>query len=407
MKTVLKLTLVLVILAALLLPLAALGVARLAWQSAYAVSGAGLAVALPESLPGSLAGSLVDTTLDLSRGPWQQGPDGDRLVLGGTFTLDEDETLDGSLVVLGGFATLKPGSRVNRDAVVLGGALNVDGTVEGNMVAIGGNINLGETAVVGGDINVLGGNVTRAEGARVEGSVNVGEEGGFPIVIPGRVYVPEINPSMDFGMGVGGMFVKMLWVLLRSFMWLCLAALVVLFVPENSTRAGQVAASQTLTSGGLGLLTVMVAPLMLAVFAITIIGLPVTLVGAFLLVIAWAYGVIVIGLLAGQRLAQALHQEWAPAVSAALGAAVVTLVGNTVGALVPCIGWMLPALVGMIGLGAVMLTRFGTQNYPIYASSAAARPAAPAADEPVLAVSPVVDAPAADAPAADEETPSE
>jgi hypothetical protein len=32
--------------------------------------------------------------------------------------------------------------------------------------------------------------------------------------------------------------------------------------------------------------------------------------------------------------------------------------------LVPCVGWMAPAAVGLVGLGAVLLTRFGGRVYP-------------------------------------------
>ena len=71
-----------------------------------------------------------------------------------------------------------------------------------------------------------------------------------------------------------------------------------------------------------------------------------------------------IGVEIGKRLEKGLNQEWALPVSAGIGTLILTLIINGIGEVIPCIGWMVPALVGMVGLGATMLSRFGTQNYP-------------------------------------------
>lgn len=34
--------------------------------------------------------------------------------------------------------------------------------------------------------------------------------------------------------------------------------------------------------------------------------------------------------------------------------------------MIPCIGWTIGAALSLFGLGAVILTRFGTRDYPIY-----------------------------------------
>jgi hypothetical protein len=306
-----------------------------------------------------------------------QGPDGDKLVMGGTFTLDEGESLNGNLVVMGGIAKLRDGSLVEGDVVVLGGTVSADGEIEGNVVAIGGLIELGSDALVEGDVVTVGGHVERDDGAVVEGNVVTGFPEPFPIVIPGvpgDISVPSydmhFNPVWDVLRGG-------LWVLLRSFLWAVVAVLVVLFLPDHSERVAQTAVGQPLITGGLGLMTAIVAPILLVVIAITIIGIPVSLVGAFLLAVAWTFGVIALSMEVGKRLARMLNQEWALAVSAGVGAFLLTLVMNGVAELVSCIGWILPALIGMVGLGAVILTRFGTQYYPPEAPVAPQAPAAP------------------------------
>ncbi len=297
----------------------------------------------------------------------RQGPDGDKLVMGGSYTLKEGETLSGNLVVMGGSAALEEDSTVEGDVAVMGGSVNSKGRIEGNVVIFGGSINLADGAVVEGDISTFGGSLTRAEGAVVEGKVFDGMVGPLPLVIPGQIQGLDnlevglddwsLNPIWQF-MG------NLLWAFVRSFIWAFLAVLLVLFLPDHTERVTQAAVAQPLIAGGLGLLTGVVAPLALALIGITIIGIPVSLVGALLLFLAWGFGVIAVGMEVGKRLAHAFKQEWALAVSAGLGTFLLTLVVNSINAVIPCFGWIAPALVGMIGLGAVLLTVFGTRNYP-------------------------------------------
>ena len=321
----------------------------------------------------------------------QQSPDGDKLVLGGTFTLREDEVLEGSLFVMGGTATLREDSTVEGDVMLMGGTLVANGLIKGEVVVIGGMANLGETALVEGNVTTISGNMRRDEGAVIEGTVteNVESmipfifsedfqipnlEGPAPIIIPGDVHVPgvdvRINPVWDF-----------LRVLFWSFIWALLAVLLVLFLPEPTGRTASVAVSQPLASGGIGCLTSIVAPLLIIILVITICGIPVGLVIAFLLALAWAFGMIALGLEVGRRLATLLKQDWALPVSAAVGTFILTLVVNTIGEVVPCVGWIVPAIAGFVGLGAVLLTRFGTQDYPPAGSTSLA-PVPPAPPQP-------------------------
>jgi len=84
---------------------------------------------------------------------------------------------------------------------------------------------------------------------------------------------------------------------------------------------------------------------------------------AALAALAWMFGLIALGLEVGKRLAQLFKQEWAPAAAAGAGTFVLMLVLNGAREAVPCVGWIFPALAGMLGLGAVILTRFGWQTY--------------------------------------------
>jgi cytoskeletal protein CcmA (bactofilin family) len=283
----------------------------------------------------------------------------DRVIFGGNFTLESGETLDGTLVVFGGNVALEAESLVTEDVVVMGGNLEVAGTVEGNVVGLGGLISLSETAVVEGDVTAIGSQLDQAAGARIDGSVisDLGSQLTFPV--PGRVYVPRFDVGFSPVFSFAAFALKVL-------LWAALAVLVVLFLPEQTQRISRVAVQQPVISGGMGLLTAVVLPVLLLALAITILMIPVSLVVAAVAVLAWMYGLIALGLEVGSRLAQLFKQEWAPAVSAGVGTFALILVLDGLREVAPCAGWVFPALAVIVGLGAILLTRFGTQDYPHY-----------------------------------------
>jgi hypothetical protein len=294
----------------------------------------------------------------------------DKVVFGGSYTLESGETLDGNLLVFGGNVTLESESVVTGDVVVFGGNVEASGTVEKNIVSIGGNLNLSQDAVVEGDVASFGGNMGQEIGALIEGRVITQLEDPLTFSVFRDIRLPAYR-MMGF-QGVLGVA----WFFVKVFLWAILAVVVVLFLPKHTERLAQTVVTQPVLSGGIGLLSVVILPPILIILSLTICLLPVTLVALVLIAIIWAFGLIAIGLELGNRLAALARQDWAPAVNAALGTFILVLILNTVGSLVPCVGWVLPVLVGCIGFGAGILTRLGSQPYPPQLSTAVA-PAEP------------------------------
>jgi cytoskeletal protein CcmA (bactofilin family) len=288
-----------------------------------------------------------------------QGPQGDKLVLGGSYTLHSGESLNGNLVVLGGSVDLQQNSTLNGNVLLAGGSLQVNGNVTGNILATGGSVNLDSNAVVSGDISTLGATLNRSPGAQVFGNINNGLSGPAEITVPGTVQVPNAILHSEVNI-----IVLTFLFFLRAFLWAALAILVVLFLPRQVEQVSQAAVGQPLISAGLGVLTAVILPLVLVLVAITIIGIPVSLLGVLALVVTWAFGIVVLGLEVGKRLGQMLKVDLAAPVMAGAGTFILILVMNGVKVAIPCIGWIFAALVGCLGLGAVLLTRYGTQPYP-------------------------------------------
>ncbi len=316
---------------------------------------------------------------------------GDRIVFGDTFTLESGETLDGNLIVFGGNAILEVGSQVDGDVVLMGGNLEADGSIGGSVVAIGGLVSLGETSLVEGDVAAIGAQLDKAEGARIIGEVinNLDTPLVFPFTDSVRVPRFEVNFSP---------IVNIVMFFMKVLLWSALAVLVVLFMPEYTQRVGQAAIAQPPLAGGLGLLTVVALPVVVIALTITILLIPVSLLVIVLFGLAWIFGLIGLGLELGKRLAELTKQEWAPAVSSGVGTLVLILVLNGVREVIPCIGWIPSALAGLLGLGAVLLTRFGSQAYQPQGVGAQI-PAPPSAPQPP-------EAPMPPQPETDEETSS-
>jgi hypothetical protein len=156
-----------------------------------------------------------------------------------------------------------------------------------------------------------------------------------------------------------------------------LAMLGSLFLQPQIERVSQAIVKQPVIAGSFGLLTVVLAPFALAILALTIILIPVVILAAAGLAIAWLFGVIAIGYEVGERFTKAINQTWAVPLVAGFGTLLLMLVIGGIG-MVPCVGWLAPFLVALLGIGGVVLTVFGTRSYPLVAPT----PAPPSDEAP-------------------------
>lgn len=283
-----------------------------------------------------------------------------RVVMGGSFTLEEDEVLTGDLVVLGGSVTMRQGSLVEGDVFLLGGNANIEGEVTGDMVLLGGNINLRSTGIIQGDVVAFGGNLNRAQGSVIEGDI-INEEGfafPFDFRFPG---FGTVSPPSGVRVAFAPLFSALLF-MFRNLMMAALAVLVVMFWPAPTDRTAHAVVQQPFLAGGLGLLTFIVAPIVLIMLAITILLSPVSLLAAMILVVAAVFGWIALGTEVGNRLAEVFGWKLNPAANAGIGTFVVSVVVGGIG-FIPCVGWIAPFVVAALGVGGVLLTRFGSREY--------------------------------------------
>jgi len=280
-----------------------------------------------------------------------------KLVLGGTYTLGAGDNLHGDLVVLGGTATLEAGSTVYGNVVLLGGAISIAGTVTQDVSVLGGTVRLAPTALVAGQLISLGGTVDGAAEARIEGGVTEGpdwgrEWDGWPVAPT----MPWWHVSRATG-GFWGVLRQIAEGLLTVLGLIALGVLVMLLLPQQTEQVAQVARADAAISLAMGILSLVVIPILLVLLVITCIG-PVIL--ALVAGIALLFGWIAVGLVLGRLILTGLHaKETSPLVAVILGVGLITFLSQ-----IPCIGWLFALVVASLGLGAVILTRFGTRAYP-------------------------------------------
>lgn len=322
----------------------------------------------------TMSASAGGTTSDLSEGKVVFGSnfelgkgetlDGDLVVFGGNVSLAEDSTANGSVAVIGGNASVDKNATIDGDVAMIGGNMQLEGTVNGDMAMVGGSVSLGKTALVDGDVTTMGGNLEREEGAQITGDVV--KEGPAPtITIPNQPQSPNAPsvplPSFDrFNFdplsGFMGVVGQALGVAV-------IALLASLFLQPQMERVSSATLSQPLIAGSFGLLAVALAPLVLLILAITIILSPVALLGVVMIALAWLFGIIALGQEVGERFTRAINQTWSAPLTAGAGSFLLMLVVGVVG-LVPCLGWLAPFLLGLIAVGSVALTLFGSRRYP-------------------------------------------
>jgi hypothetical protein len=268
-------------------------------------------------------------------------------IFGGSYTLPQGEVRD-NVQVTGGSVRIE--GTVTRDVTVFGGSATIDGTVGHDVRVTGGSVSLGPDSSVGHDVSVFGGSVSRAPGSQV----------GHDVLVTGR----DADSSRSFFSW---------WPLTESFPFggvpfnffpgLGLAVTIVLvgllihaFFPRQLSTAGAALVEQPLASLGVGCVTTIAGVLVALLLAITILLILGSLAVMLAMLAAFLFGWTAIIMVVGQRIMERLDWQGGPIPALMVGGVLAALVLN-----VPFLGGLVLLLGGALALGAVVLTRFGTQ----------------------------------------------
>lgn len=299
----------------------------------------------------------------------------------GTIVVEEGQTvssvdaLAGSIVVRGtvtgdvsgaaGRIHVVEGGRVGGSISGAAGDVRIDGAVGGDVTAGSGNVQVTETATIGGDVVIAAGSV-RMDG-RIDGDVRVGAEtivlgpnadigGEFrydaaeftqdpaATVTGGVVADPDLRGNV-------GTFTLPDWVttgysLLAN---LLLGAILLAVFPAFSARLAGRTSDEPAKTVGVGLLALVGGPILLALVAITIIGIPLAVLGALAfgltIWIGVVYGQYAVGAWVLRRIGR--DNRWLALAAGLAGFAVLDLI--------PVVGGFFAFGALLLGLGALAL----------------------------------------------------
>lgn len=307
---------------------------------------------------------------------------------GGTVVVETGETVDG-LSAYGGTVIVR--GTVNGDLEAFAGDVFVDGEVTGDVSAYAGNVRIrgdvggdvsaaagnvvveapatingsleasaGSIVIAGtvrGNVQAAGGTITLTESATIDGDVEyaVGDEGEFQnqgATVGGAV---RQNPDLDAGPSGLPSLPSGTLLVYGILVNLVLGAVLLVLFPSVAARAASRVADEPLRTGGIGLLALVGVPVVLVLFAITIVGLPITIFGAllfaFLVWVAAVTGRFAVGMWLVSLLD--VDSRWAGLLVGVVGVALLKQV--------PYIGGVVEFVVLLLGLGS--LAALGYEAY--------------------------------------------
>jgi len=253
-----------------------------------------------------------------------------------------------NVVKIGSDVIIEEGTKVH-NVLSLGGQVTVDGVVENNIVAIGGSIVLTRTAVVGGDVFALGGIIVRGRGAEVHGNLSEINADDISAAIANALSEEWEGWSWIFAV-----------ISISIFLGVLLITILTVFLIPKPIRLISSAIKEKpfkVTAWGLaGLVLVVPLALLLAISVVGIVLIPLEMT---IVLCAVLLGFIAISQLVGRKLFTILKRHDQSMMRETIwGLIILWLIGW-----IPYVGWMVKMCAIVLGLGGVLLTRFGTNQH--------------------------------------------
>ncbi|MBI1795823.1 MAG: hypothetical protein HYR74_02110 [Candidatus Eisenbacteria bacterium] len=251
-------------------------------------------------------------------------------------------------------ATVPAGKRVDGDVVAVCGSVDVTGEVTGDVVAVLGSVHVRPGARIHGDAVSIGGGLDQAQGAVIDGeSVSLGFS-------PFTWGLPAL-PVMMFAIAIG-------WVVSVFAGWIF-----ALLFPTGMLRVATVVERRPAASFFLGVLSVPMFFVALALLLVTVIGIPLAiLLPMFYVLIGYAGQLAATAVLGARLMRRSLADGMVGPlaigtlfVALLLGAGAVFAVssgfGHPAALFFTLSGALLLLGLGSLGTGAFLLSRFGTR----------------------------------------------
>lgn len=236
------------------------------------------------------------------------------------------------------------------DVTSFGGPVTIEGHVYGDVASFGGPIELESGGIVEGDAVSLGGPVRVEDGAVLKGDrVDLGSPTNVAFDHSAEDEV-ESEAHGGFAHFVGAFFRKLVFLLSLA----GAGVLVVGLFPQRVARVAGDIEGHPLRSATVGFFASLTLSIISVIFAITVLGLPLSLLLWAFLGLAWLLGFVGLCQAVGDRLPfeEKPHGRW---IAFLVGVVLVSFAGS-----LPFVGWLVVIAVSLLGIGASVTTRLGS-----------------------------------------------
>jgi hypothetical protein len=245
------------------------------------------------------------------------------------------EIVCGAVTSFGGSVTVQ--GELYGNVTAFNSTTLIAGQIFGNLTLFGGTVALNSIEQIHGHSALYGTRELNAQSKQPEGIITDHAQNRS---FPGRM----------------GEFTFPFWSLV---VWTILGIAFSSLLPEHVMFVRTTVTTKTRRSIIIGLLSIVLAPAVLVVLVALILPIPLALILGLGLVAAWILGTVAISWTIGDYILRAVTPKYnSRLIDVVVGLTVLVLLGS-----IPYIGWLISIGVGLLGLGAVFLSRFGTRLY--------------------------------------------
>jgi len=289
-------------------------------------------------------------------------------LINGSCTIRSGEVLNGNMSLFNSDLVIEDGGRLNGNVDSFNSNLQIDGRITGNISTFGGDLTIGASASVNGNVDAVFSNTTIADSAKILGNRTLVDRNGVT------------NPSNWNVQRTSGSFLgRSLWLFFIALSLAALGLVSVLIFQKPAERMVESITTRPWIAFALGLLLWISLPFALVLMIVTIILIPVALAAVLLLPIVIVFAWVAVGMMLCQLITGLLKWDWPPAVDAAVGTLLLTIVAGLL-LFIPCVGWIFLFIFLTTGMGAFIMLFMKFSTPPV--TSRPAAPVAPAAPVP-------------------------
>jgi hypothetical protein len=259
-------------------------------------------------------------------------------VTGGTITISDGTQLAGSLVAGGGTITVS--SPIGKGATIGGGTVTIAEAINGNVFAGVGELILAPQAQVSGDLTYASKEEARiSEGATVSGKLTH--------TIPDK---PKREDAQETFLGLGQ--VALFFKLFNAVSMLIIGLLLIGLAPVFVKRVADGIVAKPWQSLGVGIVTLILAPIVFVILLLTIIGIPLAFIFLTLYLITLCFAKLFVIYLLGERIGRTLHPKLHIMLMFLIGLVIYEII-----TFIPIVGWLVELAALVFGLGSLLIQK--------------------------------------------------